>query len=128
MQGLPLRLVLGFAAATVFALGAILLLPGEGTGPRPAESTLVAVALVVAAVMGAAIFVGVRFELGLPVSIAVYAANGLLLGVLVWLLLGGEGAPAPTRVLALTLVAAAFAGGALALARRPHEVVLGYKG
>jgi 4-hydroxybenzoate polyprenyltransferase len=54
--------------------------------------------------------------------------NGLLLGVLVWLLLEGEGAPAGHAVLALVLVAAAFGGGAVVLSRRPQEVVLGYKG
>lgn len=54
--------------------------------------------------------------------------NGLLVGVLVWLVLGGEQAPAEQKLFALALVAAAFGGGFLALARRPTEVVLGYKG
>jgi 4-hydroxybenzoate polyprenyltransferase len=54
--------------------------------------------------------------------------NGLLVGVLVWLVLEGEGAPAEQRLLALALVAAAFGAGFLALVRRPEDVVLGYKG
>ncbi len=54
--------------------------------------------------------------------------NGLLVGVLAWLVLGGEGAPAEQKLLALALVAAAFGAGFVALARRPDDVVLGYKG
>ena len=54
--------------------------------------------------------------------------NGLLVGVLVWLVLSGEGAPYEQRLFALLVVTAAFGGGFLALARRPDEVVLGYKG
>ena len=54
--------------------------------------------------------------------------NGLLVAVLAWLVLGGEGAPQRQRLLAVVLVAAAFGAGFLALARRPDEVVLGYKG
>ena len=54
--------------------------------------------------------------------------NGLLVGVLVWLVLEGERAPTEQRLLALALVAAAFGTGFLALVRRPEDVVLGYKG
>jgi hypothetical protein len=54
--------------------------------------------------------------------------NGLLVGVLVWLVLEGEGAPAEQRLFALALVAAAFGAGFVALVRRPEDVVLGYKG
>ena len=54
--------------------------------------------------------------------------NGLLVAVLAWLVLGGEGAPQEQRLLAVALVTAAFGAGFLALARRPDEVVLGYKG
>jgi 4-hydroxybenzoate polyprenyltransferase len=54
--------------------------------------------------------------------------NGLLVGVLVWLVLEGERAPAEQRLLALALVAAAFGTGFLALVRRPEDVILGYKG
>jgi 4-hydroxybenzoate polyprenyltransferase len=54
--------------------------------------------------------------------------NGLLLGVLVWLVLAGSGAPGSQQAYALLLVAAAFGGGFLVLARRPGDVVLGYKG
>ena len=54
--------------------------------------------------------------------------NGLLVAVLAWLVLGGEGAPAGPRLLAVALLTASFAGGVVALVRRPGEVVLGYKG
>lgn len=54
--------------------------------------------------------------------------NGLLVGVLVWLLLDGAGAPVEQRLFALLIVGAAFGAGFLALARRPADVVLGYKG
>jgi hypothetical protein len=88
MQAFPLRLALGFAAAAVLALGAIVVIPRDTGGDRPPESTLVAVALVVAVVMGAAVFAGMRLDLGLPVSIAVYAAGWNVLVVLVKLYLG----------------------------------------
>ena len=54
--------------------------------------------------------------------------NGLLVGVLVWLLLDGSGAPPSQRVFALVLVAAGFGVGFFTLARQPGDVVLGYKG
>lgn len=54
--------------------------------------------------------------------------NGLLIGVLAWLVLAGDGAPASHRLGALAAVALAFGGGFLVLARRPQAVVLGYKG
>lgn len=87
MQGFPVRLVLGFVLAGALALGAIVAIPGDGGGDRPPESTLVAVALVVAVVMGAAVYAGVRFELGLPISIAAYALayNALVALVKFWL-------------------------------------------
>jgi hypothetical protein len=153
------------------------------------------VAAAVAAITGIALHAGLRFDLGLPASIALYAVgynllvvlvkfaldpqalydaseagkvtsdlgkdditvitalgiaamyllafwllyrlarrrlermgNGLLVGVLVWLVLEGEGAPAEQRLFALALVAAAFGAGFVALVRRPEDVVLGYKG
>lgn len=54
--------------------------------------------------------------------------NGLLVGALLWLVLAGEGAPPAERALGLLVVATAFGAGFLALACRPQEVVLGYKG
>lgn len=87
MQAIPLRLALGFAAAAALALGALVLLPGGG-GERPAESMLAAIAVLVALVMGVAVFVAVRLDLGLPASIALYAAGWNALVVLVKLWLG----------------------------------------
>jgi 4-hydroxybenzoate polyprenyltransferase len=54
--------------------------------------------------------------------------NGLLTGVLAWLVLGGAGAAEEQQLFALALVAAAFGGSVLALTSRPQDVVLGYKG
>jgi chlorophyll/bacteriochlorophyll a synthase len=54
--------------------------------------------------------------------------NGLLIAVLAWLILGARDAPlADQLVLELGLLGA-FGLGFVALARRPTEVVLGYKG
>jgi 4-hydroxybenzoate polyprenyltransferase len=54
--------------------------------------------------------------------------NGLLLTVLAWLVLTGQGAP-PEQALALAAVlAAAFAAAFVALVRRPDAAVVGYKG
>jgi hypothetical protein len=84
---LPLRLGVGFVAAGALATVAIYLLPG-GDGETPPESTLVGVAAAVAAVTGVALFAGLRLDLGLPVSIALYAVAYNLLVVLVKFVLG----------------------------------------
>lgn len=85
----PLRLVLAFAAAAALAAGALIVLP-TGGGDRPPESELAAIAVLVAGVMGAAIFVAVRLDLGLPASIAFYAVGWNALVVLVKLWLGPQ--------------------------------------
>ena len=87
MRGLPLRLGVGFVAAAALAAVAIYVLPGGG-GETPPESTLVGVAAAVAAITGIALFAGLRFDLGLPVSIALYAVGYNLLVVLVKFVLG----------------------------------------
>jgi hypothetical protein len=83
----PLRLLLGFVGAGLLAAGAILVLP-EGGGETPPESTLVGVAAAVAAITGLALYAGLRFDLGLPTSIALYAVGYNLLVVLVKFVLG----------------------------------------
>jgi hypothetical protein len=87
VRGVPLRLGVGFVAAGVLAAAAIYVLPGGG-GETPPESTLVGVAVAVAAITGTALFVGLRFDLGLPLSIALYAVGYNLLVVLVKFVLG----------------------------------------
>ena len=87
MRGLPLRLGVGFVVAGALAAAALYVLPGGG-GETPPESTLVGVAAAVAAVTGVALFAGLRLDLGLPVSIALYAVAYNLLVVLVKFVLG----------------------------------------
>ncbi len=87
MRAFPPRLVLGFVAAGLLATVAILVLPGGG-GETPPESTLVGVAAAVAAITGIALYAGLRFDLGLPASIALYAVGYNVLVVLVKFVLG----------------------------------------
>ena len=87
MGPFPLRLLLGFVAAGLLATLAILVIPGGG-GDTPPESTLVGVAVAVAAVTGVALYAGLRLDLGLPASIALYAVGYNLLVVLVKFVLG----------------------------------------
>jgi len=54
--------------------------------------------------------------------------NGLLLGVLGCLVLRGQGAPGTDQALFLLALTAAFGTGFWALAARPDQVVIGYKG
>jgi len=54
--------------------------------------------------------------------------NGLLVCVLAWLVLGGEGADDAIRFGFAATLAALFAGSFGLLAARPDEVVIGYKG
>jgi hypothetical protein len=89
MQDLPLRLVVGFIGAALLAAGAIFVLPGGG-GNTPTESTLVGVAAAVAAITGVALYAGLRLDLGLPASIALYAVGYNLLVVLVKFVLGPQ--------------------------------------
>ena len=87
MGGFPLRLGVGFVAAGALAATAIYVLPGGG-GETPPESTLVGVAAAVAAITGVALYAGLRLDLGLPASIALYAVGYNLLVVFVKFLLG----------------------------------------
>lgn len=54
--------------------------------------------------------------------------NGLLLVVLAWLVLGGEGASDGARAAFAWALAALFGASVAALAARPERVVIGYKG
>jgi hypothetical protein len=87
VRAIPLRLLLGFAAAGALATLAIVVLPGGG-GDTPPESTLVGVAAAVAAITGVALYAGLRLDLGLPTSIVLYAVGYNLLVVLVKFVLG----------------------------------------
>lgn len=80
--------MLGYAAAALLALGAMSIIPGDDGGDRPPESTLVAVALVVALIMAVAVYAGLRLDLGLPASVALYAVGWNVLVVVVKLYLG----------------------------------------
>jgi 4-hydroxybenzoate polyprenyltransferase len=54
--------------------------------------------------------------------------NGVLLGVLSWLVLGAEGASDGVRAAFAWTLAALFGASVAALAARPERVVIGYKG
>jgi len=54
--------------------------------------------------------------------------NGVLLCLLAWLVLGGEGASDAARTTFICALAALFLGSTAALAARPERVVIGYKG
>ncbi len=54
--------------------------------------------------------------------------NGVLLCVLAWLVLGGEGATDTARATIVCGLAALFLASTAALAARPERVVIGYKG
>ena len=54
--------------------------------------------------------------------------NGVLLCLLAWLVLGGEGATDTARATIVCALAALFLGSTAALAARPERVVIGYKG
>jgi hypothetical protein len=89
MTAVQLRLLLGFVAAGLLSLGAIVALPGGG-GETPPAGTLVAVASAVALVTGIALYAGLRWELKLPVSIALFAIGYNLLVVLVKFVIGPQ--------------------------------------
>jgi hypothetical protein len=64
----------------------------------------------------------------IAIGLGARLGNGLLLVVLAWLVLGGEGASAGARAAFAWLLAALFAASVAALAARPERVVIGYKG
>jgi hypothetical protein len=89
MSAVHLRLLLGFVAAGLLSVGAIVALPG-GEGDAPPAGTLVAVAAAVALLTGIALYVGLHRELGLPASIALFAVGYNLLVVLVKFVIGPQ--------------------------------------
>ena len=89
MRHVPLRLRLGFILAGLLSLGAILALP-DGDGDTPPVQTLVGVAGTVGLVTGIALYVGLRRELGLPASIALFAVGYNLLVILVKFVIGPQ--------------------------------------
>jgi 4-hydroxybenzoate polyprenyltransferase len=62
------------------------------------------------------------------IGIGARMGNGLLLCVLAWLVLEAHGADAERRLAFVAALAAVFAGGYVALAARPEQAVIGYKG
>jgi 4-hydroxybenzoate polyprenyltransferase len=62
------------------------------------------------------------------IGIGARMGNGLLLCVLAWLVLEAHGADAERRLAFVAALAAVFAAGYVALAARPEQAVIGYKG
>jgi hypothetical protein len=89
LPGSQLRLVLGFAAAGLLSLGAIVVLP-SGDGATPPAGTLVAVASLVAIVSGIALYFGLRWELRLPLATVLFAFGYNALVVVVKFVIGPQ--------------------------------------
>jgi hypothetical protein len=89
MTAVHLRLLLGFVAAGLLSVGAIVALPG-GEGDTPTVGTLVGVAAAVALVTGIALYLGLHFELRLPVAVALFAVGYNVLVVVVKFVLGPQ--------------------------------------
>lgn len=64
----------------------------------------------------------------IAIGLGAKMGNGLLLAVLAWLALAGEGAPAGDRLLFTLLLAGAYGTSFVMLARSPERAVIGYKG
>jgi hypothetical protein len=62
------------------------------------------------------------------IGIGAKMGNGLLLAVLAWLVVVGEGASTAEAAALTGAVSALFFLSFAALATRPHEAVIGYKG
>jgi 4-hydroxybenzoate polyprenyltransferase len=62
------------------------------------------------------------------IGIGAKTGNGLLLTVLAWLILTGQGAPAAHGVALAVALTAVFAASFLVLVRRPEQAAIGYKG
>jgi 4-hydroxybenzoate polyprenyltransferase len=94
--------------------------------------------LVAAAVLsllgGAAVLLGRLHGAGdgraeqIAIGLGARLGNGALLVVLAWLALGGEGASEAARTVFAWLLACLVGASVIALAARPDEVVIGYKG
>lgn len=89
MTAVQLRLLLGFVAAGLLSLGAIVALP-SGEGDSPTAGTLVAVAAAVALVTGIALYAGLHWELRLPVAVAFFAVGYNVLVVVVKFVIGPQ--------------------------------------
>lgn len=64
----------------------------------------------------------------IAIGLGARLGNGLLIGVLAWLVLGGDGASDGARAAFAWGLAALFVASTAALAARPERVVIGYKG
>jgi 4-hydroxybenzoate polyprenyltransferase len=88
------------------------------------ETLFVGVALLLRRLHGATDGRAEQVAIGLGARLG----NGVLLGALAWLVLGGEGASDGARALFAWTLAALFGASVAALAARPERVVIGYKG
>lgn len=133
LYGRPtLLLRFGKSAACLVSLGA--LLAGNGLlllalSPPPAltvvaELFVAAIAWMLYSLWRAPAGRAEQFAIGLGAKMG----NGLLLTVLAWLALTGEGAPLGDRLLFTIALAGAFAASFVVLVRRPDQAVIGYKG
>ena len=64
----------------------------------------------------------------IAIGLGARLGNGVLICLLAWLVLGGEGATDAARAAVVWSLAALFLASTAALAARPERVVIGYKG
>ena len=132
LHGRP-TLLLRFGKRVTCAVSLICLLAGAALLPAALDAPVllpyVAVfAAAIAWMLHRLLLAPAGREEQVAIGLGARMGNGLLVGTLLWLVLDGEGAPLEHRVLALVAVGGAFAAAFVTLARRPQEVVLGYKG
>ena len=93
MQALPVALRLKLALAGALSLGIVALMPRTvaGTGAQPPVRMLLTTAILVSVVCSIALVWGIRNDLGLPATAAVYAVAFNVLVIVVKLTLGPHG-------------------------------------
>jgi 4-hydroxybenzoate polyprenyltransferase len=115
------------ASLAALAAGAALLVPAL----RPPFALALPLALLVAAVAAMLVRLaraGTSREEQVAIGLGARLGNGVLLCLLAWLVLGGEGATEAARAGFVWALSGLFLASTAALAADPERVVIGYKG
>ena len=127
-------LLLRFGSGATCAVSLVALGVGNGLLFVALEPPLLVALALEAPLVGIAVFLHRLRTAGdaraeqIAIGLGARLGNGLLLGVLAWLVLGGEGASDGARAAFAWALAALFVASTAALAARPERVVIGYKG